>query len=142
MIYSNIIDMDKWINDFNGDKDKAYALALRDDEMYRAYLTDKFDAIKADVIAVGEIDGELFAERVGDKLGDIFRFNGLGEIYAEDYKVKGRYYLDNCVEEVTYYRLIKGAPKDIVEKLALGHMEYMSWCVSVYEHFDTYEVAA
>lgn len=140
MIYSNIIDMDMWIKDFNGNKDKAYNAALRDDAMYRAYLIDKYDAIKADVIAVGEIDGECFAERVGDKLGDIFRFDGLGEIYEDEGEIKGVFHLTNCTECVTYYSVCKDAPKNIVEKLALGHSEYMRYCVSVYDYLA--EVAA
>ena len=138
MIYTNIIDMDKWIEAFGGDKEKAYKEALHDDAMYRDYLINKYDDMAAEIIAVGEFDGEPFAERVGNKLGDIFRFKGYGEIYTDGFKVKGSF--DLGTEQVTYYKLLKGAPKNIVEKLCLGHKEYMRYCVSVYEDFE--ELAA
>lgn len=140
MIYSNIIDMDTWIKDFNGDKDKAYRAATHDDAMYHDYLVDRYDKLPANVIAVGEIDGEPFAERVGDNLGDIFRFSGYGEIYADGCEIKGWFDLGHCTEHVTYYSLTDNAPKNVVEKLALGHTEYMRYCVSVYDYFE--EMAA
>ena len=141
MIYSNIINFEAYIKDFDGDKEKAYQFAVREDDMLRCSLIDTFGKIKRRVVAVGEIDGEPFVEYIGDTLGDIFRFNGYGEIYADGYEVKGKIYTD-CVECVTYYQLMGDAPADTVEKLMQGDADYMRYCVSVYEHFDTYEVAA
>lgn len=138
LIYSNIINLDAYIKDFDGDKEKAYKFALHDDDVYRSYLIDSYDKHAAKIIAVGDIDGEPFAECVGDKMGDIFRFSGYGEIYTDGYYVKGKFELGT--ENVTYYRLLDNAPQNIVEKLALGHKEYLRYCASVYWYFE--EMAA